>query len=205
MRVTMTHLVGSGIEPTQARQFETPLNAAFERFDIVTPARIAAFIGQCAVESQHFSRLEENLFYRTPERIMKVFPSTVRSLEVAQRLARNPKGLANVVYANKNGNGSPMSGDGWKYRGRGLIQLTGRGNYRDAEVGLGRPYIDQPELVAQPADACLTAAWFWHSKKLNVLADSSLIDEITRAVNGPAMRERDLRRQITEDALRALV
>lgn len=204
MQVNVTHLVAAGIEPTQARRFEAPLNAACQRFDITTPARIAAFIGQCAVESANFTRLEENLFYRTPERILQVFPRTVKSLEVAQRLARNPKALANVVYAGKNGNGNPLSGDGWTYRGRGLIQLTGRGNYRDAEVGLGRPYVAQPELVAQPEDACLTAAWYWHTNKCNVLADASLIDQITRAVNGERQMHADLRRQVTEDALRAI-
>ena len=201
--ISVQRLVAAGVPPTQARQFADPLAAACARFQIDTPARIAGFIAQCRVESADFTRLEENLHYTTPERIRAVFPSRVPSLADAARLVRNPQALANRVYAARLGNGPEASGDGWRYRGRGIVQLTGRANYADATTALGRPYVEQPELVAQPADACLTAAWFWHSRKLSILADSAQWDAITRAVNGFAMLHADLRRQHAEQALTA--
>lgn len=201
--LSVQRLIAAGIAPAQARLFAMPLALACQRFDINTPARLAAFVAQCRVESAGFTMLEESLWYRTPERIRQVFPSRVPSLQVAAQLTKNPQGLANLVYANRLGNGDVASGDGWRYRGRGLKQLTGRANYTDAAVALARPYVEQPELVAQPADACLTAAWFWHSAKCNVLADAGEWDAITRAVNGPGMLARAERRQFTLDSLEA--
>ena len=202
--LTLPTLIAAGVPPTQARQYVDSLAAACARFGITTPARIAGFLAQCRVESADFTRLEENLFYTTPERIRQVFPSRVASMADAARLVRNPKALANCVYAGKIGNGNEASGDGFRFRGRGLKQLTGRANYADAAAGLGRPYLDQPDLVALPEDACLTAAWFWHNAKANILADSAQWDAITRAVNGPAMLKADLRRQYAEQALEVL-
>lgn len=201
--ITVAHLVACGLHPTQARRFADPLSAACAFFAFDTPARIAATVGQCRVESMDFTKTEEGLYYTSPERVNRFF-SNVRDLEHAARLVRNPKALANCVYANRNGNGDEASGDGWKYRGRGLIQLTGRGNYADAEAGLARPYVDTPGLVAEPSDACLTAVWYLHNAKAHILADSWQIDAITRAVNGRAMLHADLRRQYSEEALRAL-
>jgi putative chitinase len=197
--ITVARLIAAGIAPTQARIFAEPLAEACERFYIDTAARIAAFLGQCRVESSDFTTLEEGLYYTTPERIMKIFKSRVTSLQQAQMLARKPEALANTVYALKNGNGDVLSGDGWRFRGRGLIQLTGRANYTAAQEGLTRPYLADPNLVGQPVDACLTAAWYWHENRLNPLADAQLIGQITRAVNGPGMLHADLRRQYAEE------
>jgi len=201
--ITVANLIAAGIEPTQARQFTAPLSAACARFAINTPVRIAAFVGQCGVESALFTRLEENLFYTTPERIRAVFPSTVTSLMDAAKLTRNPKALANRVYANRLGNRDEESGDGWRYRGRGLIHLTGKSNYESAADGLNLPLVTNPEIAAEPAGACMTAAWFWHTNKLNVLADSSQWSSITRAVNGRAMLHASLRQQRTEQGIKA--
>lgn len=202
--ITLGRLVAAGVPPTQARWFVEPLAAACARFDIVTPARLAGFIGQCRVESADFTRLEEDLRYRKPERLLQVFPSRVRGLDDASRLvAAGAKAIANRVYAGKIGNGDEASGDGFRFRGRGLKQLTGRANYVDAAGALARPYVGQPDLVAQPEDACLTAAWFWHTAKCNILADSAQWDAITRAVNGPGMLQKDLRRQYSEEAVSA--
>jgi len=126
--------------------------------------------------------------------------SAVRDLEHAAKLCRNPKELANTVYSNRIGNGDYDSGDGWRYRGRGVFQLTGRSNYAAAGAALWRPYKDEPDLVAQPLDACMTAGWYWDSRKLNLLAD---IDGITRKIN-PAMAGADDRRQRFEIAVMAL-
>ena len=203
--ISVASLVAAGMAPTQARQFADPLATACARFGINTPARLAGFIAQCRVESAEFTRLEEDLRYRKPERLLQVFPSRVRSLDDAARLiAGGPKAIANRVYAGKIGNGDEASGDGWRYRGRGLKQLTGRANYGDAAEALGRPYLEQPDLVALPEDACLTAAWYWHTAKCNILADSAQWDAITRAVNGPGMLLAAERRQYAEgsEALR---
>ena len=199
--LTIGNLVAAGIAPTQARAFLAPLSAACARFGINTPARIAGFVAQCRVESAGFTQLEENLYYRDPARIMRIWPTRVTSLQIAQGLAKNPKGLANVVYANRLGNGDTASGEGYRFRGRGLKQLTGKANYIDAADALNRPYVNSPELVALPDDACMTAAWFWSTNKLNILADSAQWDAITRAVNGPGMLQADLRRQYSEEAV----
>lgn len=180
-------LIRMGVEPTQARQFADPLKAAMALFAISSPQREAAFLAQCMAESGRFTRLEENLRYTTPERIRAVFPSRVKSLAEAAPLVRNPQGLANRVYAERNGNGDEASGDGWRYRGRGLFQLTGRANYARASAALAMDYVGAPQLVAEPSDACLTAAWYWHSNGCNEMIDAGRFDATTRAINGPAM------------------
>ena len=202
--INVATLIACGVAPTQARIYADPLRIAAMRFEINTRAREAAFIAQLRVESANFTATEEGLYYTTPERIRAVYSRSVTTMAMAVTLTRNPKALANVVYAGKNGNGDAASGDGWKYRGRGLIQLTGRANYADAGIGLAHDYVNSPDLVATPPDACLTAAWFWHARKLNVLADGNVIDAITRGINGSGMEKADLRRQYTEDAFRAL-
>jgi putative chitinase len=203
MRITVASLIAAGVAPTQARIFADPLDAACGLFEINTPARVAALVAQCRVESANFTRTEESLFYTSPERIRQIWPTRVPSMADAAKLTRNPQALANRVYANRNGNFDEASGDGWKFIGRGLIQLTGRANYSAAAHALRQPYMEEPKLVARPTDACLTAAWFFHVHGLNALADASLVDGITRKVNGPRMLEADLRRQYTQEAIRA--
>lgn len=186
MTITIAQLVAGGIGPTQARMFVDPLNQTCEIYGIETPLRQAAFVAQCAHESANFTRTEENLNYPDPRRMRAMFLA-VNSDELAISLIGKPQQLANIAYANRNGNGNALSGDGWKYRGRGLIQLTGRNNYTAATLKLTEPYIDQPDLVAQPGDACLTAGWYWDRNGLNKPADGGRIDDITRAINGSAM------------------
>lgn len=202
--IDVARLIAAGVPPTQARAFAEPLRAACALWGIDTPLRVAAFLAQLMHESARLTRLEESLYYVTPERIRALWPTRVASLDLAARLLRQPERLANLVYAGRNGNGDVSSGDGWAYRGRGLIQLTGRANYTAAQVACNRPYVAEPWRVAEPTDACLTAAWYWHSRGLNTLADSMQVDEITRAINGPAMVAAAERRQMTEEAARAL-
>jgi putative chitinase len=201
--ISIATLIGAGIAPTQARQWAGALAAAALRFGIDRPVREAAWVSQCAHESAGFTHLEENLFYTTAERVRQMWPTRVPSLDVAATLLRNPKALANRVYANRNGNGDEASGDGWAYRGRGLLQLTGRANYLAAAAALDQPYKSQPDLVSQPPHAAMTAAWFFVSANGLVLADASNIDALTRAINGAAMAGRDDRRQRFEQAVRA--
>lgn len=204
MQITVAQLIRAGIQPTQARIFVNPLNEVLPSFGISSPVCVSAFVAQCNVESAGFTMLEENLNYRTPERLMKVFPSRVKSLADAAALVKaGPKAIANRVYAGKIGNGDERSGDGWAFRGRGLKMLTGRANYADAAVELDEPYDRQPDLVAEPLHAVVTSAWFWRSKRLNVLAESAQYDLITRAVNGPGMLQASLRKQLSEEGVRA--
>lgn len=186
MTITLAQLIATGITPAVARAFLPHLAAAFDRFDISTPRRQAAFIGQCSHESSAFTRLEENLYYNDPTRIAKMF-SALRQVEQARAYVGKPRAMANVVYAGRNGNGNVESGDGWTYRGRGLIQITGRGNYRSAAAGTRLPCEAQPDLVAEHAGAALTAGWYWNTHGLNALADLWQIDGITRGINGAAM------------------
>ena len=158
-----------------------PLNGTFQKYDVNTPKRQAAFIGQCAVESANFTRLQENLNY-SAERITQVWPSRFPNVSIAQPYAHNPKALANFVYAGRLGN--LQDGDGWMYIGRGLIQITGRENYANCGSGIGVDIIDNPELLLTPRYAALSAGWFWNKKGLNALADSQEYGAMTRRING---------------------
>jgi putative chitinase len=202
--LTLNSLIACGIGPTQAREFLDPLTAACDRFQITTPVRQAAFLAQAAHESANFTRLEENLWYSTPERVMAVFPSTIHSIADTLPLIRNPERLANHVYAGRNGNGDANSGDGWRYIGRGLFQLTGRANYMAAGSALGVDLKGRPGLVSKPLHAAQTAAWFWTVAGCNELADSSQIDAVTRKINGRAMLGAEERRSRFDRALQVL-
>jgi putative chitinase len=155
-------------------------------FGVNTAARWAAFIAQVAHESAQFTRLVEGLSYSV-RGLMTTWPQRFPTERVAQPFARNPERLANYVYANRLGNGPPESGDGWRYRGRGLIQITGKANYTTAGVALGLPLVAQPAMLERPTDAVRSAAWFWQSRHLNELADADSLDAfeaITRRING---------------------
>jgi putative chitinase len=169
----------------------TALAPALEQFDINTTPRLASFLAQTGYESGQFNRLIENLNYSTAARLMRVWPRRFPTAASAQPFVGNPQKLANFVYANRLGNGSAASGDGFKYRGRGIIQLTGRSNYVQAGAALGLDLVRQPDLLTQQATAALAAAWFWHSHGLNALADDRTDDNdiedfttITRIING---------------------
>lgn len=202
--ITIQQLVSAGVGPMRASEFLVPLQRTFDIFGINTPARRAAFLAQCMVESTNLSRLEEDLSYRSVDRIKVVF-LRLRPLPDArlQAAVRNPQALGNLAYANINGNGNEASGDGYRFRGRGIIQTTGRANYESAQIGLGRPYVSQPDLMAKPEDACLSAGFFWRNNNLNALADAHDIDGITRIVNGKAMREREQRADLFDRGLPA--
>jgi putative chitinase len=202
--IDIATLVSCGVAPTQARLYAEPMDSACTRFDITTKPRIAAFLAQTHHESAGFTRCEENLYYSTPERIRQMWPTRVTTLNDAAKLCRNPKGLANKVYSNRLGNGPETSGEGWEFRGRGFLQLTGKDVYSRASIGLNFEFVLNPSWVASPTGACLTAAWYWSTINGNNLADSSLIDAITRRINGPAMAGADDRRSRFDDNLRAL-
>jgi putative chitinase len=204
--MNIKQLVAAGIGPTQARAFAPGLVAACAKFGINTPLRQAAFIAQTRHESGGFVHLEESLYYTTPERIRAMWPTRVLSLADAATLTRQPQKLANRVYANRNGNGDESSGDGWRFIGRALLQVTGRANYAAMTTAIndGNDYESVPELLAQPDWACMASAAWWATHGCNELADQGLIDKITRTVNGPAMAGAAERRANYTEALDAL-
>jgi putative chitinase len=160
-----------------------PLNETFKRFDIVTPRQQASFIGQCGHECGHFKMLEENLNYRA-ETLMKLWPKRFPTLEFAKQYERNPKKIANSVYSNRMGNRDEASGDGYRFRGRGCIQLTGSANYFHAGKALGVDLVMEPDLVATPQYAALTAGFFWNTQRLNALAEVLNHTALTKKING---------------------
>jgi putative chitinase len=157
-----------------------------ETFQINTPLRMSHFLAQCAHESGNFKTVSENLNYGAKgllRTFKKYFPTEAKALQYE----RNPEKIANLVYANRMGNGTESSGDGFKYRGRGYIQLTGKVNYESFNKMVDEDIIVNPTLVATKYPL-LSAAWFWNSRLLNTLADKGATEVavilITKKVNG---------------------
>jgi putative chitinase len=172
-----SQLLALGIE---GRWLE-PLLETFEKYDISTPKRQAYFIGQCMHESGGFKQLKENLNY-SARGLMATWPSRFPDADTAEKFERNPEKIANKVYAGRMGN--TEDGDGAKYIGRGLIQLTGKENYANCGNAIGVDLVANPDLLSTPKYAALSAGWFWNRKGLNALADADDIDTITKRING---------------------
>lgn len=158
---------------------------AFPDFEITTIPRVAAFLAQCGHESAEFTVLKENLNY-SADGLMKLFGKYFPN--GADAYARQPEKIANVIYANRMGNGDTASGDGWKFRGRGPIQLTGKSNYS----AFANDFFEDPETVMNDPDlvidhvptALLSAIWFWNKNKLNAIADTGDMKLLTKRING---------------------
>lgn len=159
------------------------LQKTFEKYSINNVNRQAAFIGQCQHESANFKALQENLNY-SANGLKSVWGSRFPTDEVANKYARNPNMIANKVYANRMGNGDEESGEGWKYRGRGLIQCTGKDLYKTLSDALNINLIDDPDMLLEMPYASMSAGWFWNKKSLNDLADKKDYKEITKRING---------------------
>jgi len=194
--VNSTQLQALGIDP----KWEIPLNQTFVKYDINNNKRQAAFIGQCAHESGNFKTLEENLHYKA-ESLMKVWPSRFPDLDTANKFANNPEKIAIKVYSGRMGN--TVDGDGWKYHGRGLIQLTGKENYERCGSSIGVDLVGNPNLLLDPQYAALSAGWFWNKHGLNELADVQEHGIITKRINGGTLGLDD-RIQKTTKALSVL-
>jgi putative chitinase len=164
-------------------QWVDALNETFNRFGINTPNQQAAFIGQCGHECGNFRILEENLNYRA-ETLCKLWPKRFPTLEFAKQYERQPRKIANSVYSNRMGNRDEASGDGFRFRGRGCIQLTGHSSYFHAGKALGVDFVMQPELVASPKYAALTAGWFWSTHGCNEIAERGDWTQLTKKING---------------------
>lgn len=170
-----------------------PLNEAMAQFEINNRDRVAAFLAQIAHESGGLRVLVENLNY-SAKRLMQVWPKRFPTLQKAMQYENNPEKLANFVYANRMGNGNEASGDGWTFRGRGVIQMTGRGNYKAVGKALELDLEENPENLEEPKYATLSAAYFWQSHGLNELADNRVNDNddedfitISIKINGSKM------------------
>jgi putative chitinase len=165
-----------------------------DKWGVTTKERQAAFIGQCAYESSEFNQLIEILRYRDAARIAYIFRTrfdldhdkeiSPAELAIAQRFVNQPEALGNFVYSGRNGNGNMESGHGFKYRGRGPIQITGLANYRDFAFASKFDVITNPDDLLQPDVGITSALWFWTTRGLNQLADAGDYETITRRING---------------------
>jgi putative chitinase len=178
------------------------LNGPLTRFDVTRPRCLAAFLGQCAVESGGFLDLQENLSY-SATRLCEVWPNRFPTLAAAEACALQPETLANLVYADRMGNGNVQSGDGWQFRGRGLIQLSGRANYERFATAMNLSLDAAVQFASTQAGAAETAAWYWSVNGLNQLADTWSIDLITHKINGGSVGAAE-RSQLCDAALQAI-
>jgi len=172
-----------GVSAENTDKYLPWLNMTMIRNDIDTPVRQAMFLRQVAHESGNLRAVTENLNYSVQglrSTFRKYFPND----EIAAQYARQPEKIANRVYANRMGNGDEASGDGWKYRGRGLIQLTGKNNYTAFSLHADNNALIEPDLVALPELAAESAGWFWVTNGLNKLADTGDVKVVTRRING---------------------
>lgn len=160
-----------------------PLNAVMGHYNINTPKRQALFLAQVGHESLNLSATHENLNY-SADGLLHTWPSRF-TVETAHAMARQPEKIANHVYANRLGNGDEASGDGWKFRGRGLIQITGRANYKAFADSQGMMTADIASIFMElPIGSAMSAGWFWDTHKLNSFADAGNIFGATQIING---------------------
>lgn len=177
-----------------------PLIETCVEFEINTEQRVAAFLAQTAHESGGYTMLTENLNYRAatlaacwPNRFAELGPNkkpkrdakgALIPTKVALSIEKKPELIANMVYSSRMGNGPPQSGEGWKYRGRGLKQLTGKDNYKRCGDALNLDLVNNPDLLLEPMPAARSAGWFWKVNNLSPLADASDIKGMTKKING---------------------
>jgi putative chitinase len=172
-----------GISSVDIDKYLPFVNMAMHKYQMNTPRRQAMFLAQLAHESGNFRFVEENLNY-SADALERVFRKYFPTREFAEQYARQPEKIANRVYANRMGNGDESSGDGWKYRGRGLIQLTGLNNYANYAMQADTEALTRPEILTEPEYAADSAGWFWMVNRLNAMADTGDVRAVTRRVNG---------------------
>ena len=175
--MTKDQLITLGIDP----KWEEWLNYTFRKYEIVTNIRKAHFMGQACHESNWLRTLEENLNY-SANGLISIWGSRFPDMAIAEQYARNPQKIANKVYGGRFGN--TEDGDGWKYHGRGIFQLTFKDNYKRCGDALGIDLTASPELLLTEKYASLSAGWYWNKKALNELADKNDYEGITKRING---------------------
>lgn len=194
-----------GAKRENLEKYLIPFQTTFAKFDINTVQRQAAFLAQCAHESANFSAVIENLNY-SKEALVKIFPKHFPDLAFATPYHRNPEKIANRAYRSRMGNGDEASGDGWRYRGRGLIQLTGKNNYAAYGAYISVDFVKEPELMEKPINLVQSAGWFWQTNGLNVFADKDDIVTMTKRINGGThgLEDRKLKYETAKKVLLAL-
>ena len=178
------------------------LDQLLDDYEINTPLRVAHFVAQCAHESGNFVFIKENLNYRA-ESLTKTWPRLFPTMEIARQYEKQPERIANRAYGNRMGNGDEASGDGWRYCGRGLIQLTGKDNYTFFAGSLGISVEDAADYLATFEGAAQSACWYWEQNNLNRFADANDAKGLTRAINGGYLGLED-RIKHTQHALHVL-
>ncbi len=185
IKLTLEHLQACLPDAKKANleKFVEGFNETFEHFEINTAERMAMFLAQTGHESGNFAATEENLNY-SAKGLSGIFKKYFPSEADATPYARKPEKIANKVYGGRMGNGNEASGEGYKYRGRGIIQLTGKDNYRNCGKALGMDLLADPDSVAKNPVAVLSAGWFWDTRKLNTWADKGDVLTVTKKING---------------------
>lgn len=177
-------LINDGLNAQDCKYYIDAINNILPQYDINTPLRLCHFLAQILHESGHLKYKSENLNY-SAKALRSVFGKYFKTDEIANQYARKPEKIANRVYANRMGNGDENSGDGWKYRGRGLIQLTGKDNYNRCAKEIQLDILANPDIITTSPEACIkTACWFWKVNNLNMLADKDDVLTITKRING---------------------
>lgn len=172
-----------------------PLNETFEKYQINTPKRQACFLGQALHESGGFKHLTENLNY-SAQGLMRTWPSRFPDIDTAEKYEHNPLKIAGKVYIGRMGNATEE--DAQKYIGRGIFQLTGKENYANCGLGLGVDLLGNPDWLATPKYAALSAGWYWNKRNLNPLADAMQIEELTKKINGGSIGIEDRKAKINK-------
>lgn len=184
MLITREQLAASlyKASPANIDAYLGPINSAAVTYGINTPKRIAAFLAQSAHETGCLKAVEENLNY-SRERLKQIFPKYFPN-DLAELYAGIPAKIGSRVYANRMGNGDEGSGDGYKFRGRGIFQLTGKSNYKACGEAISVDLVEYPALLCRPDVAANSAAWYWNSRGLNAAADVEDFKTITKKING---------------------
>jgi putative chitinase len=193
----------AGVNARRANDWVAALNAACRKYEIThSLRRMAAFLGHIAKESKGLRDLEENMNYKNAQKANHLFRAFKTDADAEPYLSK-PEAFANKVYANQGGNGNEASGDGWRYRGRGFIHLTHKNAYKACGRALGADIVKNPELVATPQYAALSAAWFWRSRGLNELADAEMYQALSLRINRKldSFPEREANRKRALEAL----
>ena len=191
MELTLQHLQAIiGNNPYLEHWYEA-LSKALPDYEINTPQRLAAWFGETKVESANYTAIKENLNYRA-ESLCRVWPKYFPNIDVARQYAQKPEMIANRAYGGRMGNGAEASGDGYKFRGRGFIQLTGRDNYRMAGQALGIDLLNHPELASKPEVAAQIAVWYWKNRVAPKVDSFKDTKAVTKTIN-PGMKHLDQR------------
>jgi putative chitinase len=185
-------MAGTGCSEDHAELWLSPFELACEKFKITSANAIAALLGNVGVESNGLNVFSEDMNY-SAQGLAKTWPArfatdlhavSVTPNQKALLLAKNPQAIANVVYANRMGNGPEESGDGWKFRARGPIQITGRANYIACGAAIGCDLLTYPDRLLEPMYGAQSAAWFFWRTRCITLADAGRFDDVVRAING---------------------